>query len=178
MVFKFDVSPEEFATFNVVTNSVWMVTNFLLVPLLSQGLGWHDSVILCIALAFGGSALASAAFSSALIPYFLLSYAVSNIRHLCSPVGRSLLAKVVEASEVAKIYAVVNLLQYGTGFFASPFYRLVYDATLSSLPSTVFLLSSGFLYMSALTYLFIISQRRKLRQVGDATHTERDDHPS
>ncbi len=64
-------------------------------------------------------------------------------------------------SEVARIYAVLNVLGYGISFVGGPVYRLVYDATLETFSSTFMLITAGCLALSSVFMLLVIFKRKK-----------------
>lgn len=70
-----------------------------------------------------------------------------------SPLGRTLLSKVVEPDEVGKVFSVLLLLETLLGAVVYPVYSLLYNATIETLPSAYNFVTSGIISIEILLLL-------------------------
>lgn len=60
-----------------------------------------------------------------------------------SPMGRSLLSKIISTEEIGKIFSLIVTLETLSGSLSSPLYTYVYNSTISYNPGAIFLVSAG-----------------------------------
>uniref|UniRef100_A0A1B6FAS2 Major facilitator superfamily (MFS) profile domain-containing protein n=1 Tax=Cuerna arida TaxID=1464854 RepID=A0A1B6FAS2_9HEMI len=79
--------------------------------------------------------------SSGFYLYVACGFSVFTV--LINPLSRSQLSKLVPGDELGKIFAFTSFLEAIAPLTASPLYTFVYKATLDTLPSAIFWLSTG-----------------------------------
>ena len=164
MYLMWDVTPEQYSLFSLTSSIVTIISLFGLQPLLSQVLKLHDSIILTLGLAFCAALLVCSALVQELIPGFILTFSLVNLKNICYPCGRALLVKMIDDDEVPKMYGFVNLVWQCSYIIGIPLYRGLYDATLQIFPGSYLLLSASLLTCAAFISLILITQRGKIEK--------------
>ncbi len=166
--YKYDVSYSEYSLFNVISSSMNLISLTVLMPVMVYLLKLHETTILTLTSIVGGFGVAAASAANTLIPGFLLSYSVANLRYCCNPAGRSLVTRIVDKEEIGRTYAVVSLLTTLFGLIGTIVYRLVYDFTLESYSGAFLLLSAFCYWVAGLITFFLFTQRKHLGHANDA----------
>jgi MFS family permease len=164
MLLVFEVTPEEYATFNVASSVVTITSLFALMPLMTKVFKWHETVMLSLVLIPGAIFAAMSAFADNIVPGFIITFSLAQIRYLCFPCGRSFLTKLVKPEEVPKMYGFLNLVTQVVNLSAIPLFRMVYDSTLKVFPSAFLVLSAGLNLMAGLIFMLLMTQLNRLRK--------------
>ena len=166
MYLMFGVTPEQYSLFSATSSIVSLICLFGLMPLMRQVLKLHESIINTLVLTVGAGLLISSALAQEFIPGFLVIFSLANIRYLCYPNGRSLLAKMVNDDEVPKMYGFLSVINNTANLVGIPLYRGVYDATLNTFPGAFLMLSASLLTCAAFIYFILVTQRGKIDNIN------------
>ena len=167
MYLMFGVTPEQYSLFSATSSIVSLICLFGLMPLMSQVLKLHESIINTLVLTAGAGLLIGSALAQELIPGFLVIFSLANLRYLCYPNGRSLLAKMVNDDEVPKMYGFLSVITNTASLVGIPLYRGVYDATLNTFPGAFLMLSASLLTCAAFIYFILVTQRGKIDNINN-----------
>ncbi len=162
MYLMFNVTPEEYSLFNVASNIVGISGLFLLMPFFTSVLKLHETSIMAFALGFGALTQTASAYVDEIIPGFLVTSALANLRFLVYPNGRALLAKMVGPEEVPKMYGILNVIVGVIGLVGIPVYRGLYDATLETFPGAFLILSASINTAACFIYMCLYTQKRHI----------------
>lgn len=75
---------------------------------------------------------------------------------IISPQCRTLVAKLVPADEIAKIFSLIMVIQFIVSIAASPFYTMVYNMTVNTYPAMYNFVSAGFFGIDIVIILVIM----------------------
>jgi len=88
--------------------------------------------------------LLASAFVKNLWPDFYIARAFTALTICQYSVNRSFITKLIDKDEVGKVFAAVGIITTLCPLALDPLFKIVYNATLSSLPSAFLLLAAGF----------------------------------
>ena len=139
---------------------------FVVMPILSVKLALHDALILfiilvCEVVSYGLTPLALSLWQ------FYLVQGLGTIGYCKFAAVRSLISSCIDESEVGKVFSFLAVLASLAPVAGNPLFRLLYNATLDSLPGAIFLLYAAILLCSALGNLYIYFKRRDLQVVSE-----------
>ncbi|XP_053967215.1 uncharacterized protein LOC128868765 [Anastrepha ludens] len=156
---KFNVTLQDFTTFNAAAIVIKMVGCAIVLVLLRVLFKVPITVVSMLGLA--GCFLDSA--TRALAQQFWEMYLAALMGFMGginSPMLQAVLAGLVDATEIGKIYAVISSLQTLSPLLSAPVYTGIYNASLETYPGAFFVLSSGiYLICFLLITGMIIMQR-------------------
>lgn len=76
---------------------------------------------------------------------------------------RSISSTMVHQDEISRLYAVFGVMEPLSGFIFPPLYSAVYVATIKTFPGTIYFVTTGFLIITALCFLYVYITNRKNR---------------
>lgn len=150
------------AKYTQVTTGVMGMTvigSLFVLPVLSYHLGFPDFVIGLLAATSMMAKTVSVAFSTTGTQY-VIANCVGLLSPQTSSVIRSLLSKVVQESELGKVYTMLGCLEAAIPLAASPLLTEVYNNTLDTFPGAVFLTQAGFIAIDLVLFLLVAGLMR------------------
>uniref|UniRef100_A0A0K8W010 Proton-coupled folate transporter n=2 Tax=Bactrocera latifrons TaxID=174628 RepID=A0A0K8W010_BACLA len=156
---KFNLTLQQFTTFNAVTICIKMVGCGLILLILRVLFKTPLTVVAMLGLL--------GCFTDSLIRSLAQAFWQMYLAATCgfmgginSPMLQAVLAGLVEATEIGKIYAVISSLQTLSPLASAPVYTGIYRATLESYPGAFYLLSAAIycICLVLITVLFIMQR--------------------
>jgi len=144
-----DFDGDKYALLHVFEQMTAMISLFILLPFFMDMLKWHEvtlELLICISVASG---LAFSAFARNIFPEFAVSMCFVAVLSAQWALVRSVFTKMVGENEVGKVFSFVGLLASTLTLVAVPFFKKLYNATLTVFPAT-FLLYAASAYTLAL----------------------------
>ena len=145
---QYKISSEVFSHLTSTFFVLSFLSQLFAVPLLSNHLSLSDTAIVILALipacvGFLGEALFSQVWALFLIwaVCYLLYFSISAT-------ARSAMSKLVDPTEIGKIFSVLGVLESCLGFVTKPAYGLIYQASLSFYPGLWCFVSIGWLLLA------------------------------
>uniref|UniRef100_A0A6P7G7J8 Uncharacterized protein LOC114338699 n=1 Tax=Diabrotica virgifera virgifera TaxID=50390 RepID=A0A6P7G7J8_DIAVI len=91
-----------------------------------------------------------------LISSFVLAAAVKFISGIISPQSRTLISKLVPDDEIAKVFALIMVVEFIVSIGSSPFYTFIYNATVDTDPGFYNFVSAGLFGICIIIILIIM----------------------
>eukprot|EP00095_Tigriopus_kingsejongensis_P001548 maker-scaffold424_size175595-snap-gene-0.26 protein:Tk01548 transcript:maker-scaffold424_size175595-snap-gene-0.26-mRNA-1 annotation:"proton-coupled folate transporter-like" len=139
---KFDWNEQSYSLWTSISATMTSCATVIALPVLSFGLGISDGII-------GMFGAVSGIANNILIAFITKDW----MMYVCSAIGafstssaivmRAMLSKVGAKEDLGKIFALVSCLESTVPIFAMPLMTYVYNATIDTLPGTVFLVQAG-----------------------------------
>ncbi|CAD7014373.1 uncharacterized protein LOC101459008 isoform X2 [Ceratitis capitata] len=161
---KFNVTLQDFTTFNAASIVIKMIGCGLVLLLLR--VIFKVPLLVISILGLLGCFMESLVRSLAQHFWEMYLGAVCGfMAGINSPMLQAVLAGLVEATEIGKIYAVISSLQTLSPLASAPVYTGIYNATLQSYPGAIYLLSASiYLVCFVLVTTLFIMQRIRARK--------------
>ncbi|XP_058448236.1 proton-coupled folate transporter [Malaya genurostris] len=137
---KFDWDADQYSNFKTYQSAAYVVMMFLGVPLLTKVLEMRDTIIIMI----GAMAHAAARFVYIFADVSWLLYVgatVSSLGPIVAPVLRSMISKMVDASERGIIFSFLSVFDNAVPLVSGVLYTQVYNASINSYPQAFFWLT-------------------------------------
>ncbi|XP_043260997.1 proton-coupled folate transporter-like [Colletes gigas] len=136
--FKWDVT--KFSNFRTFQSTTFVIAMLIGVPVMSKWMGMKDTIIVMI------GAIAHAAgrviFAMTKIPeLFYVGAAVAALGPVVAPVLRSMTSKLVSVEERGKVFAMLSVCDNAVPLFSGILYSQLYNATINSMPSSIYWLT-------------------------------------
>ncbi len=158
----------QFSTYNVYTESIAAAASFLLVPLLKDRLGLHETTMTIVILAAIVAGQLSSTAANVLWPEFYLARLLPSLNICIYACLRSLFVKLVAADEKGKIFSAVAILVALVPAGFKPFYRKLYNATIAvDFPSAFLLVSAALYAVVAGLCAFLWFNRERINEGGE-----------
>ncbi|KAF7270269.1 hypothetical protein GWI33_016735 [Rhynchophorus ferrugineus] len=159
--------------YSSATNILWITGGFLMVYIIHHRLKIQESPLVTL----GFLSLTAAALIQELANVDWLIYLAAVVRFPSScltPMVRSMLSKLVDGNEAAKIFAVFSVTSNLLGLVGAPVYVNVYNATVKHNPSLFNFITVGADGFSTLCLFAAILLLRSTRVVSYSTLSEND----
>ncbi|XP_066140214.1 probable peptidoglycan muropeptide transporter SLC46 isoform X2 [Euwallacea fornicatus] len=159
---------QQYSNFRTFQSTFQDVGLLVSIPIMSQFLGWRDTVI--IMLGATAHSVARIFYSAATVPWvFYLGGAFAAFGPIVAPVVRSMVSKIVEPSEKGKVLSVLAVADNAVPIISGVLYSQLYNATIHTHPEGIYYLtmaSQVLVILFAVCIHFAISRNDEM---GDET---------
>ncbi|XP_051163247.1 proton-coupled folate transporter [Leptopilina boulardi] len=160
IMFKWNVA--DFSQFRIFQSSLFVIAMLLGVPIMSKTFKLNDTWIVIIGTL--SHSLARIVFCLAKKPiFFYIGTIFGAFGPIVAPVLRSMISKEVPPEERGKIFSILSVFDNAVPIFSGVMYSQLYNATIISMPSAIYLLTIGsqitVLFLVLIIYFFPRSQR-------------------
>ncbi|XP_067630543.1 probable peptidoglycan muropeptide transporter SLC46 isoform X2 [Eurosta solidaginis] len=155
---KFNLTLQQFTIFNSASIGIKMIGCGIILVLLRVLFKAPLTVVAILGLV---SCFIDSVIRSAAQEFWQLYFAavMGFMGGINTPMFQSILANLVEATEIGKIYAVISSLQTISPLASAPVYADIYTATLKTYPGAFYMLSAGIYLMCLLLILVMYTMQ-------------------
>ena len=175
---KYGWTEQEMSTYLFDYRLAYLLATWLLVPLLSRGLGLFDTSLAILASAISAVGFLLPALTdsgrrpedttvwwrkgSFVFNWFSLGSFVCLLSPVTTITTRSIISSAVPTAEIGRVYSVLALFSAASGSLVEAGYQLLYSATISSFPGSYLLLNAAFLVLTVPVNIIISRLLRRL----------------
>jgi len=160
---KFNWTIGDYNLYAATSTVMQIFGNIIGIYILSKLFGVSEIVLAIIAYASAMSEYIIVAF--AVVPWQLyLATCITLLKGVATPMCRSMLASVVPANEIGKIYAITTSIESLAPIGSAPTYTFVYNYTIDNFPGAYNLLSAMIL-LGCVLYISIVYVFNRRRQI-------------
>ena len=175
---KYGWTEQEMSTYLFDYRLAYLLATWLLVPLLSRGLGLPDTSLAILASAISAVGFLLPALTdfglrpedttvwwrkgSFVFNWFSLGSFVCLLSPVTTITTRSIISSAVPTAEIGRVYSVLALFSAASGSLVEAGYQLLYSATISSFLGSYLLLNAAFLVLTVPVNIIISRLLRRM----------------
>jgi len=150
----FHWTEDEYAKLTTFTSLLSVFSSLVLLPILSLRLGLPDQVLGLLATTSLAAYLLVTSFAQT-STVFIFANCLGLFQNQSSMAIRSLMSKLVPATDLGKIYATMGALENLVPIAVSPGFTILYNNSLDSWPGLVYLLASVLVSLAFLAFAIV-----------------------
>lgn len=140
---KYGWDEQEFTVFLSIYRILYLVTLWLILPILSRYFQLHDACVAIITCITGAVGMAFPAFIEPSWAFFLGSF-ISSFSPAATIVVRSMASRCVEELEVGRVFAMISFISAISSSLITAAFQGIYSATLETFPGAFLLVNAAF----------------------------------
>jgi PCFT/HCP family folate transporter-like MFS transporter 1/3 len=162
----------EYAHMTIVMDILRVFIMLIAMPIISGKYKIHDALLLGI---FVGCEVVGATLKTFVgtLFQFYLAYGIGQIGYCKFAMVRCLLSKTVEKDEVGKAFALLAVVSSLTLIAGNPAFRQLYNETIGTFPSAIFLLFAALQALAVFSNFFVYFKRHEIK-IEDNIQPEED----
>ncbi|XP_059089162.1 proton-coupled folate transporter-like [Tigriopus californicus] len=160
---KYGWDEQEFTVFLSIYRILYLVTLWLILPVLSRYFQLHDACVAIIACITGAVGMGFPALIEPSWAFFLGSF-ISSFSPAATIVVRSMASRCVEENEVGRVFAMISFISAISSSLITAAFQAIYSTTLNTFPETFLLVNAAFFVATIPNNIFLWNRLRSIQQ--------------